>query len=72
MIILAENFNEQQKELAEHLLNELYQPAEEISEMCVSEVFGLKEDENGTSILFEFKYEYDKDDGKPTIVVQGY
>lgn len=72
MITLRKDFNEEQKKLAKRLLDELYQPADELRDYCDSGVFGLKEDENGTSILFEFKYEYDKEFDRHTIVVQGF
>jgi hypothetical protein len=66
-VTLKEQFTEDQKKLAQWLYDELLEGSEQLSEFSTVEVYGLKEDEDGTSILFEINYSCPEQNGKHTI-----
>lgn len=71
MITLVKDFNEEQKEIANHLLKEFLERSGKLSDCCRVTVHGLKEEEYSDVILLGFEYDYDGFT-KPTILVQGY
>lgn len=70
MVTLKENFTPEQNELAASLRSLLLEGCHELEEFSNVEVYGLKEDEDGDSILFEI--DYSNPEGKGNTIFNQY
>jgi len=69
-ITLKQDFTEEQENLAKDLRNQLREASQELEEFSVVEVYALKEDEKGASILFEIGYS--DPEGKGNTIFNAY